>query len=154
MAGARLPILVGSVVVLAILLPLRGLEATASSRAMRVFGDRRAAEPRAARAGRAAERLRFFVALGVYGVLGPWVARDFDARERLRRIAARFVWRMHAVWLPLFFVPGLFAIGLVCGGANALDRVVPHAAAPITIVLNPPNLVRAVVPGRDARLSR
>jgi hypothetical protein len=42
--------------------------------------------------------------------------------------------------MPLLFIPQLFGCAsLFSGGAaNALDRVVPRAAAPITIVLNAP----------------
>jgi hypothetical protein len=86
------------------------------------------------------DRLGFFVAFGVFGVLGPWVARDYHAPERVRRIVVRALWRIHTVWGPLSFVPMLFGCAMlfVGGGANALDRVVPLAAAPITIVLNAP----------------
>jgi hypothetical protein len=87
------------------------------------------------------ERLRFFVAFGVYGVLGPWVAKDYHAREHVRRIAVRFLWGIHAVLLPLLFIPNLFGVAasqFSGGGANALDRAVPRAALPITIVLNAP----------------
>jgi hypothetical protein len=86
------------------------------------------------------DRVRFFVAFGMFGILGPWVARDYHAPERLRRIVVRFLWRVHAVWLLLLFVPSLFTYAMlfVGGGANALDRVAPRAAAPITILLNAP----------------
>ncbi len=86
------------------------------------------------------DRLRFFVAFGVYGVLGPWVARDYHTRERVRRTVVRSLWRMHAVWMPLVFVPSLFTCATLFagGGANALDRIVPRAARPIVIILNAP----------------
>jgi hypothetical protein len=86
------------------------------------------------------ERLRFFVAFGVYGVLAPWVVSEFDAAERLRRGLARFVWRMHAVWMPALFVPLLFSSISVGApsAATALDQALPRAAAPTAILLNPP----------------
>jgi len=87
------------------------------------------------------DRLRFFVAFGIYGVLGPWVASHYDAPERFSRGVARVVWRVHAVWLPLLFVPVLFSISspFGSGAARALDDVLPRQTTPITIVLNPPS---------------
>lgn len=86
------------------------------------------------------ERLRFLVSFGVYGLLGPWVARDFGAPARLPRMAARFVWRLHGVVLPLLFVPCLFSMvgGPGVAGALALDHELPRARAPIEILVNPP----------------
>jgi hypothetical protein len=137
--GARLPIVVGSVVILALLLPLLAAyyREQPSARVL-AAGALLSLMPLATTLPQ--ERLRFFVALGVYGLLGPWVVREFDTHARARRFAARAVWCIHGVLLPLFFVPSLFAIGLgfAGGGANELDRVLPRAAAPITIVLNPP----------------
>jgi len=134
---ARLPLLIASLVVLAVLLPLLA----AHLREQRSFcvGALLSLVPLATVMPQ--DRLRFFVALGVYGVLGAWVATDYDARERLRRSAVRVMWRLHGVILPLFFVPQLFSVGLgfAGGGADSLDRAVPRAAAPITIILNPPS---------------
>jgi hypothetical protein len=138
--GTRMPVLIGSLVVLAFLLPLV-LSRLREQLATRVFGVGALLSLVPLATVLPQERLRFFVALGVYGVLAAWVVRDFDARERVRRIAARSVWRIHGVYSALFFVPVLFSIGLASfagGGANALDRVMPRASAPITIVVNPP----------------
>ncbi|MET0384624.1 MAG: hypothetical protein ABW321_01635 [Polyangiales bacterium] len=138
--GARLPIVVASLVILALLVPLMAAYCREHVPA-RLFsaGALLSLVPLATTFPQ--ERLRFFVALGVYGVLGPWVVRCFDARERVRRIAARTLWSIHGVMLPLLFVPSLFAVGLgfASGGSQALDRALPRAAEPITILLNPPN---------------
>ena len=137
--GARLLIIVASVVILALLLPLLAAYCR-EQQPLRMFGAGAMLSLVPLATTLPQERLRFFVALGVYGVLGPWVVRDFDARERVRRITARTVWGIHGVALPVFFVPSLFAVGLgfSSGGAQALDRVLPSAAEPITILLNPP----------------
>jgi hypothetical protein len=138
--GARAPIVVMSVVVLALLLPLlaaRWREQPAAG----VLGAGAVLSLVPLATVMPQDRLRFFVALGVYGLLGPWVVRDFDAHERVRRIAARVMWRIHGFWAPLLFVPTLFGIavsGFAGGGSNALDAVIPRATAPITIVLNAP----------------
>jgi hypothetical protein len=134
----RLPILAFSLVVLAVILPLLGSRSIEQPHGrMFAIGAVLSLVPLAAVVPQ--ERLRFFVAFGVYGVLGPWVVSHFDAPERVHRRVARLVWRMHGVWLPLFFVPLLFSIVPIAGGAaRALDEALPRAAMPITILLNPP----------------
>lgn len=84
------------------------------------------------------ERLRFFVAYGVFGVLGPAVARDFDAPGRARRWMTRAVWAMHAIVLPLAFVPSLFSMAAANAPVVAFDRALPRATSPTAILLNPP----------------
>jgi hypothetical protein len=142
--NARTPILLFSVAILALLLPLvaaRWSELPAGT--MWAAGAVLSLVPLATVLPQ--DRLRFFVALGVYGVLGPWVASNFDAQGRLRRVMARLVWRIHGVWLPLFFVPGLFGMsaGFASGGAEALDKVIPRATSPITILVNAPSWTAA-----------
>ena len=138
---ARLPIVLGSAAVLALLLPLLAAYIRDQPRAARIFGVGALLCLLPLATVMPQERLRFFVAFGVYGLLGPWVARDFAAREHVRRIAARTVWSLHAIILPLFFVPSLFASSLsfASGGAQALDQAVPRASQPTTIILNPPS---------------
>jgi hypothetical protein len=137
--GVRVPILVLSLLILALLVPrvARQLKQDPVAR-MLTIGALLSLAPLAAVIPQ--ERLRFFVAFGVYGLLAPWVVSEFDAPERLRRGLARLVWRMHGVWLPLLFVPFLFASTMVGGpsAAAALDDALPRAAAPIAILLNPP----------------
>jgi hypothetical protein len=136
---AFVPILVLSIAILALLVPLLATRWTELPGVrMFVAGGLLSLVPLVATLPQ--ERLRFFVALGVYGVLGPWVARDYHAPERTRRVVVRLLWGIHALWLPLMFIPQLFGCASLFsgGGANALDRVVPRAAAPITIVLNAP----------------
>jgi hypothetical protein len=131
--------LVFSLVVLAVVLPLLGSRSTQEPHGrMFAIGAVLSLLPLAVTLPQ--ERLRFFVAFGVYGLLGPWVASDFDARARVRRTVARFVWRLHGVLLPLMFVPGLFSIANGPGveGAAALDQALPRASAPVAILLNPP----------------
>jgi hypothetical protein len=137
--NAFVPILVLSIAILALLVPLLATRWTELPGA-RVFAGGAVLSLVPLVSTLPQERLRFFVALGAYGVLGPWVARDFQAPERIRRGAARFLWRIHALWMPLLFIPQLFGCATLFsgGGANALDRVVPRAAEPITIVLNAP----------------
>jgi hypothetical protein len=137
---ARLPIAVGSVLILALLLPLLAAYLRQQLTA-RLFGAGALLSLVPLATVMPQERLRFFVALGVYGVLGPWVVREFDAGERGRRIAARTVWGIHGILLPLFFVPSLFTVraGIASGGADALDRALPRATEPITFILNPPS---------------
>ena len=135
----RLPILAFSLVVLGVLLPLLGSRSIEQPHGrMFAIGAVLSLVPLAAVVPQ--ERLRFFVAFGVYGVLGPWVVSHSDAHERVRRRVARVLWRLHGVWLPLFFVPLLFSIVPIAGGAaRALDQALPRAAMPITILLNPPS---------------
>ncbi|HYJ10579.1 MAG TPA: hypothetical protein VEX18_16265, partial [Polyangiaceae bacterium] len=138
--GVRVPLLIFSLVVLAVLLPL-------------IAARWKEQPPHAQMLGLGAllsllplstilpqDRLRFFLAFGVYGLLGPWVVSDFDACERVRRVMARSVWRVHGFWLPLFFVPFLLSISTLAGSgaATALDAALPRAAAPTAILLNPP----------------
>lgn len=138
----RLPVVVLSLVVLAVLVPLLATRWTEQPQA-RMFAAGAVLSLVPLAPALPQERLRFFVAFGVYGLLGPWVARDFDAPARLRRVVARALWRLHGVLLPIFFVPGLFAVrsAFAGGGASALDDSVPRAAAPITVVLNPPSWI-------------
>jgi hypothetical protein len=136
----RLPVFVLSLVVLAILVRLLAARWDEQPHArMLAAGAVLSLLPLASALPQ--ERLRFFVAFGVYGLLGPWVARDFDAPERFRRVMARSLWRLHGMWLPIFFIPGLFGSrsAFAGGGASALDHSVPRAAAPITVVLNTPS---------------
>jgi hypothetical protein len=133
------PILLLSIAILVLLVPLLAARWTELPEArMLVAGGVLSLVPLVATLPQ--ERLRFFVALGVYGVLGPWVASDYHAPQRIRRSVVRLLWGIHAVWMPLLFIPQLFGCASLFsgGGANALDRVVPRAAAPITIVLNAP----------------
>jgi hypothetical protein len=134
------PMLVVSIAILALLVPLLATRWTELPQArMLAAGAVLSLVPLVATLPQ--ERLRFFVAFGVYGLLGPWVARDYRARERVRRIVARSLWGIHAVLMPLLFVPNLFGVAasqFAGGGANALDRVVPRTALPITILLNAP----------------
>jgi hypothetical protein len=136
----RLPILAFSLVVLAVLLPLLGSRSIEQPHGrMFAIGALLSLVPLATTT-LPQERLRFFLAFGVYGVLGPWVASQFDAPERVRRTVARFIWRLNGVWGPLLFVPMLFSISapIAGGAASALDEALPRAAVPITIILNPP----------------
>lgn len=137
---ARAPILTFSLVVLAILVPLLAARHLKEPRArMFAIGAILSLVPLAAISPQ--ERLRFLVSFGVYGVLGPWVASAYHATERWQRIVARFIWRVHGVWLPLMFVPLLFSIvsaKFAGGGATALDEALPRAHAPVAILLNPP----------------
>jgi hypothetical protein len=134
------PMLVLSIAILALLVPLLATRWTELPQArMLAAGAVLSLVPLVATLPQ--ERLRFFVAFGAYGLLGPWVAREFHARERVRRIVARSLWGIHAVLMPLLFVPNLFGVAasqFAGGGANALDRVVPRTALPITILLNAP----------------
>lgn len=138
--GARLPIIVASVLILAVFVPLMAAYLRAHAHA-RAFGAGALLSLVPLATTFPQERLRFFVALGVYGILGPWVVSCFDAHARVRRIAARTLWGIHGVGLPLLFVPSLFAVGLgfSSGGSQALDRALPRSAEAITILLNPPN---------------
>jgi len=136
----RLPLLLFSLAVLALFVPLLWSRCSQTPHGrMLALGAVLSLVPLAATAPQ--ERLRFFVSFGVYGLLGPWVASAFDTRERVPRIAARFVWGVHGVWLPLVFAPNLFSIifaEFAGGGAGSLDAAVPRASAPTAILLNPP----------------
>jgi hypothetical protein len=137
--GLRVPILVLSLVILTVLVPRVAprLKQDPVAR-MLTIGALLSLAPLAAITPQ--ERLRYFVAFGVYGLLAPWVVSEFDAPERVRRRLARFVWRIHGFWLPLLFVPFLFSSTRVAGpsAAAALDEALPRAAAPTAILLNPP----------------
>jgi hypothetical protein len=138
-ADFRLPLLIFSLVVLVLVLPLLGRQSVAEPHGrMFALGAVLSLLPLAVTMPQ--ERLRFFVAFGVYGLLGPWIARDFAATALVPRTVARAMWRLHGVVLPLLFVPSLFSIaggpGVV--GATALDRTLPRGSAPVAIFLNPP----------------
>jgi hypothetical protein len=137
----RIPIAVGSVVVLVLLIRLLASSIREQPTAAGLFGIGALLSLLPLATVMPQERLRFFVALGVYGLLGPWIARDFSARALAPRLAARAVWSLHGIILPLFFIPSLFATSLsfATGGARALDEAVPRATEPITIILNPPS---------------
>ena len=133
----HLPLLVFSLGVLAVVLPLLGPRAIREPHErMFAIGAVLSLVPLAATLPQ--ERLRFFVAFGVFGLLGPWIAGNFEARGRLRRTLARSLWRVHGVWLPLLFVPFLFSISSLSKPVHALDQALPRASAPIAILLNPP----------------
>jgi hypothetical protein len=138
-ANIRLPLVLFSLIVVAVLVRFMGRRCIQEPHGrMFALGAVLSMLPLAATWPQ--ERLRFFVSFGVYGLLGPWVARDFDVPERMRRFATRFVWQLHGVCLPLLFVPGLFSIanGPGVSAAVALDQALPRASMPITILLNPP----------------
>jgi hypothetical protein len=136
----RFPLLAFSLVVLAVLLPLLGSRWIREPHGrMFAIGAVLSLVPLAATVPQ--ERLRFFVAFGVYGLLGPWLANDFNARERFRRWVARAIWCIHAVLLPVAFVPAMSSVAsapFAGGGAAALDQALPRASAPVAILLNPP----------------
>jgi hypothetical protein len=139
-ADVRVPLLLFSLVVLALLVPLvatRWKELPTAR--MFALGALLSLVPLATAMPQ--ERLGFFLAFGVYGLLGPWVASDFDAPERVHRALARFVWHVRGVALPLLFVPFLFSVAtsFASGAASALDQALPRADAPIAILLNPPH---------------
>lgn len=139
-ANFRLPLLVFSIAVVAVVLPLVGVRALREPRA-RVFALGAVLSMLPLASAVPQERLRFFVSFGVCGLLGPWVASDFDARGLVRRGAARVVWFLRGVLLPLTFVPLLFSVisaPFAGGGAAALDQALPRAERPIAIMLNPP----------------
>lgn len=134
----RLPLLVFSLVVVAIIVPLLGARSTQAPHGrMFALGAVLSLVPLAATLPQ--ERLRFFFAFGMFGLLGPWIASHFDARERSQRIASRFVWRVHGIFLPLMFVPYVFSISGISGSVHALDQTLPRAAEPTAILLNPPS---------------
>jgi hypothetical protein len=139
-ANVRLPLLVFSLVVLALLVPLIAARWKELPGA-RMFGLGALLSLVPLASAMPQERLGFFVAFGVYGLLGPWIASDFDAPERMRRALARFVWETRGVYLPLLFVPMLFSVAasFASGAANALDRALPRDDAPTAILLNPPH---------------
>jgi hypothetical protein len=96
----RIPLLLFSLVALAILLPLLGPRSIREPhQRMFAIGAVLSLLPLAVAAPQ--ERLRFLVAFGVYGLLGPWIASEVGARERFRRGVARFVWVVHGVVLPV-----------------------------------------------------
>lgn len=135
---AHVPLLVGSIVVLALFVPLLSSRWTQQPQGpMFAIGALLSLLPLASVLP--TERVRFFLAFGIYGLLGPWVVRDFDAPERFRRRMARALWRMHGVWLPIFFVPFMFSAKLIGSPAKALDETLPRASSPIAIILNPPH---------------
>ncbi|HKP60945.1 MAG TPA: hypothetical protein VJV78_29650 [Polyangiales bacterium] len=133
----RLPLLLFSLAVLAAFLPLLGSRSIQEPHArMFAIGALLSLLPLAATLPQ--ERLRFFAAFGVFGLLGPWVASHFEALGRVRRWAARIVWGIHGVWLPLLFVPFLFSISSLSEPVHALDQALPRAKSPVAILLNPP----------------
>jgi hypothetical protein len=138
----RLPVVALSVVVLAIVVRLLARSWSEQPQA-RLFAAGAVLSLVPLASALPQDRLRFFVAFGVYGLLGPWVARDYGAPERYRRVVARTLWHWHGVLLPILFIPGLFAVrsAFAGGGASALDQSVPRAATPITVVLNSPSWI-------------
>ena len=54
-------------------------------------------------------------------------------------MAARGIWRLHGVLLPLLFVPCLFSVakGPGVAGAIALDSELPQGKLPVAFLLNP-----------------
>jgi hypothetical protein len=133
----RLPFLVVSMLVLVVLVPLLWTRRETQP-AWRTFalGTLLSLVPLASVVPM--ERIRFFAAFGMCGLLGPFVVRDVDAHERTRRWVARALGVVHGVLLPLLFVPTLFSARSIDGAAVTLERALPHASSPIAIALNPP----------------
>ena len=87
--------------------------------------------------------IAWFVGIGVTGLLAqvladrqgpPTEATPAHSRGTLALL------RVHALWLPLLFLPHLFA-GLTRGfggGARALDRALPHGTQPTVVLFNSP----------------
>jgi hypothetical protein len=90
----------------------------------------------------AQDRLAFFVAFGTGGLLARCIREQLGSLDPgAPRKRAAWLFRMHALWLPLAFVPLLFVQnGLAAGGgAVVLDRVVPRAAAQSVVLINAPS---------------
>jgi hypothetical protein len=86
------------------------------------------------------DRLVSFIALGVCGVLALIVEERLgpQAGEMPQR-GARRLWRYHAVWAPLLYVPFLFgSLSMIAGGgAIVLDRVLGADVRPVLLVNAP-----------------
>jgi hypothetical protein len=84
------------------------------------------------------DRLTGFVGLGSAGVvallLTPVITEGTDERR------LKLLYRIHAVWRPLLFVPSLFIpYGMAAGGgAMVLDRDLPRDASQTIVLLNAP----------------
>ncbi|HKP59131.1 MAG TPA: hypothetical protein VJV78_20555 [Polyangiales bacterium] len=132
-------VIAGALAILAVLLPLMAARLRARRQdAWLAFGACLSAFPLLTTVPQ--DGLTFFVSLGACGLVGPWVAEEIEATGKLRRLVARSLWRMHGVYMPLLFVPMLFVCQSVVlgGGASALDRALPVAEGPVTVLLNAP----------------
>jgi len=88
------------------------------------------------------DRLVFFTGFGVSGLLGRLLSNGLHAPTRAGRFVLGWLWRSHAIYVPLLFVPALFACSatlLLGGGAKALDDAVPRASRPAQVLINSPS---------------
>jgi hypothetical protein len=86
------------------------------------------------------DRLVSFSALGMCGIVALIVEERLGLRaEQLPQRGARRLWRLHALWAPLLFVPFLFgSVSMIAGGgAELLDRVLGDDPRPVLLVNAP-----------------
>jgi len=86
------------------------------------------------------DRLVSFIALGMCGLIALIVEERLGPEAgQLPQRGARMLWRLHALWAPLLFVPLLFGSSsmIAGGGAELLDRVLGDDQRPVLLVNAP-----------------
>jgi hypothetical protein len=85
------------------------------------------------------DRLVSFIALGVCGLLALIVEERLGSPNRLPQRGALRLFRLHAVWAPILYVPYLFgSMTMISGGGGVvLDRVLGTDQRPVLLVNAP-----------------
>ena len=86
------------------------------------------------------DRLVSFIALGICGLLALIVEERLgEGGGQLPQRGARRLFRLHAIWAPLLFIPFLFgSLSMIAGGgAVLLDRVLGDDPRPVLLVNAP-----------------
>lgn len=93
-------------------------------------------------ASMAQDRLVFMIGFGTAGCLALIVEERLGANpRRLPQRAARFLWRIHAYWLTLLFIPMQFATAsanAVGGGSEALAQALAMSSDRAVVLVNGP----------------
>jgi hypothetical protein len=94
----------------------------------------------------AQDRLVFFVSLGTSAIIALLLAERFDPLNfALPREGAKRLFRIHAIYLPITFVPMLFSFGVASaagGGTTALADALPSSGERGVVLLNVPLLTQ------------
>jgi hypothetical protein len=89
-----------------------------------------------------ADRLTYFIGFGTSGLIGLLLTQRLGPSNLTQpRWGARLLYHIHVLWLPLLYIPVMFAIKspVLGGGAIALEQALPRDGQRAVVLVNGPS---------------